>query len=469
VATLPAAEDRVLSVAELTRSIKDLLLETFPGVWVKGEISNYKGTHGSGHLYFRMKDATATLDCAMFRPLPSRLTFTPRDGLEVEAYGEVSVYEPQGRYQLVVKQMRPAGIGALLAQLEELKRRLAAEGLFEVARKRPLPRYPRTVGVVTSPVGAAVRDIVKVLRARWPGIRVVLAPVKVQGEGAAQEIAAAIERFDRWGRADVLIVGRGGGSIEDLWAFNEEVAVRAIASALTPVVSAVGHEVDVTLADLAADVRAATPSNAAELVVRDGAETRRAVVTLRQRLASLTRTRLDRLRRELSALLKQHGFRRVRDLFALWRQRTDELRTRLEGGTRAALDAARERLRAARAAWGLREALPRRLAEARAGLDRSRTALDDAIVTRLQDGTRRRLSLEDRLRALSPRLVLERGYALVRGPGGMFVRSAAALTAGARVTLEFARGEADATVTEIRREGSRSTPATRAGEAKGGA
>jgi exodeoxyribonuclease VII large subunit len=235
-ATAPAPEDRVLSVGELTRAIKDLLSGSFPGVWVKGEISSYKGPHSSGHLYFNLKDAGATLGCAMFQRSAMKLTFTPKEGMEVEAYGEISVYEPRGNYQLIIKQMRPAGIGALLAQLEELKRRLTAEGLFDNARKQPLPRYPATIGIVTSPVGAAVKDVITVLRARWPGVRIVLAPVKVQGEGAAAEIAAAIERFDRWGQADVLIVGRGGGSIEDLWAFNEEPVVRAIAAARTPVI-----------------------------------------------------------------------------------------------------------------------------------------------------------------------------------------------------------------------------------------
>jgi len=449
-ATLPAPEEKILSVGELTREIKELLAGAFAGVWVKGEISGWKGPHQSGHLYFKLKDPSATLDCAMFRNSAAKLSFTPKDGLEVEAYGEISVYEPRGAYQLVIKQMRPAGIGALLAQLEELKRRLAAEGLFDAARKQLLPRYPRTVGVVTSPVGAAVRDVVKVLRARWPGIRIVLAPVKVQGEGAAAEIAAAIERFDRWGGADVLIVGRGGGSIEDLWAFNEEAVVRAIAAARTPIISAVGHEVDVTLADFAADERAATPSNAAELAVRDARETRHRLETFEQRMGSRIRNRLERLQRDLTAILRQHGFRRVKDLFIHWRQRTDELRGRLDLGLQGAFETARERLDRARSAWGLREAVPRRLAEARTGLDRSRTALDDAIVSRVHDRRRHTLALADRLRALSPKLVLERGYALVRGPEGRFVRSAASLAAGAHVTLEFAKGEADATVTKIR-------------------
>src|SRR5262249_20383446 len=313
---------------------------------------------------------------------------------------------------------------------------------------------PATIGVVPSPVGAAVRDVVKVLRARWPGIRIVLAPVKVQGEGAAAEIAAAIQRFDRWGGADVMIVGRGGGSIEDLWAFNEEVVVRAIAAARTPIISAVGHEIDTTLADFAADVRAATPSNAAEIAVRDARAVRRDVTDLARRVDTLVRTKLDRLRQSLAALLKQHGFRRVHDLFSYWYQRTDHLRERLDAGVRSALADARERLRAALARYGLREALPRRVADARVTLARSRKLLDDVIVAHVLDRRRQALALEDRLRALSPRLVLERGYALVRGPAGTFVRSADALSPGNAVTLEFARGEADATVTTIRKGGS---------------
>jgi exodeoxyribonuclease VII large subunit len=452
-ASLPAPEDRILTVGELTRAIKELLFGAFPGQWVKGEISGFR-PHTSGHLYFKLKDASAQLDCAMFKMNAMRLSFTPRDGLEVEAYGEVSVYEPRGNYQLVIKQMRVAGIGALLAQLEELKQRLAAEGLFDPARKKPLPRYPRTVGVVTSPVGAAVRDIVKVLRARWPGIRVVLAPVKVQGEGAAAEIAAAIRRFDRWGGADVLIVGRGGGSIEDLWAFNEEPVVRAIAAARTPIISAVGHEVDTTLADLAADVRAATPSHAAEIAVRDGAAVRRQVAEAMRRVDARVRGQLERQRHGLEALLKRHGFRRIHDLFEFWQQRMDELRERLETRLRGRLHAARDRLSQLLAAYGLREALPRQIAEARATLEPAPKRLTDLVVARVLDRRRQVISLEQRLLGLSPKEVLKRGYALVKGADGTFVRSAEALAVGDGVTLEFARGEADATVTTIRKGGS---------------
>ena len=452
-ASLPAPEDRILTVGELTRAIKELLFGAFPGQWVKGEISGFR-PHTSGHLYFKLKDASAQLDCAMFKMNAMRLSFTPRDGLEVEAYGEVSVYEPRGNYQLVIKQMRVAGIGALLAQLEELKQRLAAEGLFDPARKKPLPRYPRTVGVVTSPVGAAVRDIVKVLRARWPGIRVVLAPVKVQGEGAAAEIAAAIRRFDRWGGADVLIVGRGGGSIEDLWAFNEEPVVRAIAAARTPIISAVGHEVDTTLADLAADVRAATPSHAAEIAVRDVVAVRRQVAEAMRRVDVRVRRQLERQRHGLEALLKRHGFRRIHDLFEFWQQRMDELRERLETRLRGRLHAARDRLSQLLADYGLREALPRRIAGARATLEPAPKRLTDLVVARVLDRRRQVISLEQRLLGLSPKEVLKRGYALVKGPDGTFVRSAEALAVGDGVTLEFARGEADATVTTIRKGGS---------------
>lgn len=456
-ATDPAPEDRILSVGEITRSIKDLLSGSFPGVWVKGEVSGYKGAHPSGHMYFSLKDTSAQLGCAMFKGSAMRLTFAPKDGLEIEAFGEINVYEPRGQYQLIIKQMRIAGIGALLVQLEDLKRRLAAEGLFDAARKQPLPMFPRTIGVISSPVGAAVRDVVKVLRARWPGIRIVLAPVKVQGEGAAAEIAAAIERFERWGGADLLIVGRGGGSIEDLWAFNEEAVVRAIAAARTPIISAVGHEVDTTLADFAADVRAATPSNAAELAVRDRREVQHRLAALTQRMGTRVQTQLERLRNALASLLKQHGFRRVHDLFAHWQQRTDELRQRLDAGVRAMLEASRRRLSDTRNAYGLRESLPRRLAEARSALARSRSGLDDAVVARVHDRRRHALALADRLRALSPKSVLERGYALVRGPEGTFVRSAGALATGSKVTLEFARGEADATVTTIRKGGEDAT------------
>ncbi len=445
-------QEGILSVGELTRLIKGSLEDGFSGLWVRGEISGFKRSD-RGHLYFAMKEGTtAVLDCVMWKGTAGRLSFEPRDGQEVEAFGSITVYEPRGRYQLVVDELRPAGIGALLLALEELKRRLAAEGLFDAARKRPLPHYPRTVGLVTSPTGAAVRDLVKVLRARWPAVRIVLAPVRVQGEGAAAEIAAAIERFDRWGGADVLIVGRGGGSLEDLWAFNEEPVVRAVAASRTPTISAVGHEVDFTLCDLAADVRAATPSNAAELAVRDRREVAARLAVLAQRRDRALRLGLLDRRRHLARIVEKYGFKRQTDAVRMHQQRVDEL---LERGTRAlrgALERTRQRLAAAASRYGLRE-WPRSLAEQRRRLTDAREQLTTAVVARLHLQRTRLAGYGDRLRALSPRAVMERGYCLVKGPEGRLMRGAVALSVGDAVTIEFARGEADARIEAVRRGG----------------
>jgi len=442
------ASDGILSVSALTSLIKGTLTEAYPAVWVKGELTGFK-RHGSGHLYFSLKDEGAVLGCVMWKGRAGRLAFEPRDGLAVEAFGSITVYEPQGRYQLVAEELRPAGLGALLLALEELKRRLEAEGLFDPARKRPLPPFPRRVGLVTSPTGAAVRDLVKVLRTRWPAIGIVLAPVRVQGEGAAAEIAAAIERFDRYGGVDLLIVGRGGGSLEDLWAFNEEPVVRAIAACRLPVISAVGHEVDVTLADFAADVRAATPSNAAELAVPSRLEVGRRVGQWRERLERAARQgALDR-RRRLETLTARYGFRRQEEALGHLQQRVDELLDRLEDAVRSALERAREWLEQIASRYGLRE-WPRLLEARRAELDDIREQLDAAAVQAALARRTRALALADRLRALSPRLVLERGYCLVRAPDGSLVRAAGGLTVGEMLTVEFARGEADARVERVR-------------------
>src|SRR5882762_631368 len=328
--SIAPAPDSVLSVSALTRLIKETLGQAFPAVWVKGELSGFKRSD-RGHLYFSLKEGTtALIDCVMWSRTAARLGFEPRDGTEVEAFGAITVYEPRGRYQLVAEELRPGGLGALLLALEELKRRLQAEGLFDPAHKRPLPRYPMRIGLVTSPVGAAVRDLIKVLRSRWPGIGIVLAPVRVQGEGAAGEIAEAIERFNRYMKVDLLIVGRGGGSLEDLWAFNEEAVVRAVAGSRVPVISAVGHEVDWSLADLAADVRAATPSNAAEIAVRDHVEIRHRIEALEARAARALQLGLESRRRRLRELIEKYGFRRQRDALGYWQQRVDDLLERLE-------------------------------------------------------------------------------------------------------------------------------------------
>jgi exodeoxyribonuclease VII large subunit len=444
----PAPEE-ILSVSALTRLIKESLEGGFPAVWVRGEISGFKRAD-SGHLYFSLKEGKdALVDCVMWRASAGRLAFEPRDGTEVEAFGSITVYEPRGRYQLVAKELRPGGLGALLLALEELKRRLNAEGLFDPARKRPLPRYPARIGLVTSPVGAAVRDLVKVLRSRWPSIAIVLAPTRVQGAGAAEEIAAAIGRFNRYRDVDLLIVGRGGGSLEDLWAFNEEIVVRAIAGSAIPVISAVGHEVDWTLADLAADVRAATPSNAAEIAVRDREEARHRIEALAERAASAARRAVGDRRRTLQALIEQYGFRRQKDALGFLQQRIDDLAERVRSAVTAALKAARERLREVRQRYGLRE-WPRTLAVERQRAEGLHARLGDGLVRGIHERRARIESLGDRLRALSPRSVLERGYCLVRRADGTLVRIAEDVTVGDRVALEFARGGADARIEAVR-------------------
>ena len=446
------AQESVISVSALTRLIKESLEGEFPAVWVRGEVSGLKRPE-SGHLYFSLKDGKeAVLDCVMWRSSAAHLTFEPRDGTEVEAFGSITVYEPRCKYQLVANELRPGGLGALLLALEELKRKLSAEGLFDRARKRPLPRYPRRIGIVSSPVGAAVRDMVKVLRARWPAIAIVLAPTRVQGSGAAEEIAAAIQRFGRFGRVDLLIVGRGGGSLEDLWAFNEEIVVRAIAGSPIPVISAVGHEVDWTLADLAADVLAATPSNAAEIAVRDHREVRHRVEILHGKIKSEILRGLAGRRQRLQALIEQYGFRRQRDALGFHQQRIDDLTGRLRSSLEALLRGARDRLRAVRQRYGLRE-WPRTLEERRERLAGLRDQITTLLVRGFHERRTRLAGFGDRLRALSPRRVLERGYCLTRRADGTLVRAADALAVGERVALEFARGEADARIEAVRNGG----------------
>ena len=454
-AVSPAPES-VLGVAALTRLIKAALADSFPAVWVKGEISGLLRAE-SGHLYFSLKEGKeAVISCVMWRGGATRLGFQPQNGTEVEAFGGISVYEPRGAYQLVVETMRPGGLGALLLALEELKRKLAAEGLFDAARKRALPRFPRRIGLVTSPSGAAVRDMVKVLKARWPGIEIVLAPVRVQGTGAADEIAAAIERFNRYAKVDLLIVGRGGGSLEDLWAFNEERVVRAIAGSELPVISAVGHEVDTTLADFAADVRAATPSNAAEIAVRDRVEVARHVAHLRSRMDRAAAHAVSVRRQRLSALTGKYGFRRHRDLLGLWQQRLDGVIERLRSAAAGELRSARERLGAVMGRYGFR-AWRNVIHERRDEVAVWRARLEAAAVPRIESERRRLASFEARLRALSPRNVLDRGYCLARAADGRLLRAADSVGVGDDLTLEFARGEADARVTSVRPGGTHGT------------
>jgi len=440
----------VWTVGALLKDVKGQLELAYPEVLVQGEISSYR-LHGSGHMYFTLKDQDedACLSCVFFKFQNKGLRFVPKDGMAVEARGTFDLYAARGSFQLRVFELRPAGIGALLLAFEELRKRLAADGLFDAARKRPLPAYPRTIGLVTSPTGAAIRDLLHVLRRRWPGLRLVLAPVAVQGAGAASEIAAAIERFGRLGGVDVLIVGRGGGSLEDLWAFNEEVVVRAIAASRIPVVSAVGHESDTTLADLAADVRAATPSAAAELVTTpDRAHVRRGVRDLFERGEECVLSSIGDGRERLASLRRTYGFRRPADLIATFNQRVDDQRLRLVRALRERVRAARGDVRTlvARAHPGRLRERVRDAARHQAQLaQRLALARQGVFATRAQ-----RLSAASaRLTALSPRAVLARGYSLVTLEDGTVVRRAAQLQQGAAVGLEFAEGRAAARVETV--------------------
>jgi exodeoxyribonuclease VII large subunit len=395
----------ILSVYELTTQIKDLLENAFPAVWVSGEISNLSRPQ-SGHCYLTLKDDRAQIRAVMWRNTAAQVRFELRDGLEVVCQGRLDVYAPRGSYQLIIDQMEPKGIGALELALRQLREKLGREGLFEPGRKRLLPRFVRRVGVVTSPTGAAIHDFLQVLGRRWRGADVLVLPTRVQGEGAGEEIAAAIRTANRLPlRIDCLVVTRGGGSLEDLWAFNEEVVVRAICASRIPVISAVGHEIDVTLSDLAADVRALTPSEAAELVAPAAEELLAGLRQLEKRLAAGLRWRVGAARSRLEAVARSRVFRRPLGRIEDLMRRLDDLE----------LSAAR--------------ALRNRLEQARRQLDAAGA----------------------RLESLSPLAVLGRGYSLTqRTADGRLVRDAAELAVGQQITTRLARGEATSRVEELR-------------------
>ncbi len=488
----PAPERQVLTVTELTRQIKDLLEGEFPILWVRGEISNFK-RHTSGHWYFTLKDEGAQLRCACFRYQNRTIRFSPEDGLEVFARGRLSVYERRGEYQLIVELMEPVGVGSLQLAFEQLKKRLQAEGLFDPAHKKPLPLFPRKVGVVTSPTGAAIRDILRVLKRRNSGVSVLIYPVRVQGEGAAQEIAKAIRVMNEREDLDVLIVGRGGGSIEDLWAFNEESVARAIFNSDIPIISAVGHEIDFTIADFVADLRAPTPSAAAEQVAARRDELQERVASLGQRLIKAMHLKLTTLRHRLAELQARRGFDRSRGLLREHAQRLDDLHHRLQTamraqlqrwrdryvhlahrmaglrlreylaaergrlnvyenrlahGLRRQLEVARQRLAVAAEtlmSLGLRETIAQR----RGQVAISATRLHNAMSQQMAAARQRLRIAAGKLDALSPLAVLSRGYAIVWGPQGTILRRASEVSPGDRVRIRLHRGQLRCTTEEV--------------------
>ena len=415
------APDHVLTPSQLNTLARDLLEGAFPLIWVEGELGNLSRP-SSGHLYFTLKDARAQVRCAMFKPKSSWLKFVPREGLRVLARGRLTLYEARGDYQLVLDHMEEAGEGALRRAFDELKARLSAEGLFDAERKRALPAYARRIGVLTSPSGAAVRDVLSVLARRFPLVEAEVLPVPVQGDGAAARITAMLQRAAASGRYDVLVLARGGGSLEDLWAFNDEALARAIAACPVPVVSAVGHETDFSLADFAADLRAPTPSVAAELLVPSADDLAR---RLRQLDARLRSVQLQRLRQAM-----QRADRAALRLAALSPQRRLELQCRRQAEAMRRLDAAwqrrleRERARLRQAASGLRSAHPqRRLLQLRDRLARLAARPQAAIVRRLGTDARHLRGLARALETVSPLATIARGYAIVQHPDGRIVRS----------------------------------------------
>jgi exodeoxyribonuclease VII large subunit len=466
-ASIAPASRRALRVGEVTRLIRGLLdaAPALRGVWVDGEISNLKRPP-SGHVYFSLKDDAAVIRCAMFWQAAQGLAFEPKDGLRALARGDVSVFERDGQYQLYVRELEPAGAGALALAFEQLKRKLAAEGLFDPARKRPLPALPRRVALVTSPQGAAARDMIRVAQRRFPGIDLVVVPVLVQGPEAPASIVRGLGLVPATG-ADVAIVGRGGGSVEELWAFNTEPVARAIRACPVPVVSAVGHETDVTIADFAADLRAPTPSAAAELAVPERAALEDRLDTLARRLRAAARGRLARAWQALDALRDRRALRDPAATLRPMRQRLAGAATRLATAASSRLRNERTRLDGLRCRPVLRDpaaaiavrrltfqALSGRLATSgRRIAAPARSALAacagrlPAVGQRLVEQRRAALrGVVGRLEALSPLAVLARGYSVCRTPSGIVVRRPAQAPAGTDVEILLAEGRLDCRV-----------------------
>ncbi len=441
------AEPRVYSVTEITRELKAVVEGKFVGLLVKGEVSNLRQP-SSGHLYFTLKDTEACIDAVLFRTEARRLRFALRAGLSVLVRGRLSVFEQQGRYQIICDSVEPLGAGALQVAFEQLKQKLIEEGIFDPARKRPLPFLPRRVALVTSPSGAVVHDFLRVLHRRFPNLPVLIVPARVQGDGAAAEIARAIARAGRARDIDVVVVARGGGSLEDLWAFNEEIVARALAACPVPTVSAVGHETDVTIADFAADVRAPTPTAAAELVARVKDELLADLAARKARLLRAWRALAERRRSALEA--RRARIADPRRLIGERKLKLDRLEQRLVQGVRSPIDD--DKRAVALLAARLERAHPRaqllRLGKHAAQLEERLLA---AARKQLAQRHKRFEQLAGKLDALSPLKVLARGYAVVFGEGGHALRSAQEVSPGQALRVRLHDGELDAEVKSVRK------------------
>jgi exodeoxyribonuclease VII large subunit len=482
-------ERRTWKVSELTAHIRELLESALPDVWVEGEVSNCHAAQ-SGHCYFTLKDAKAQIRCVCFRDQMRGLKFKPEDGLHITVRGSLSVYDARGDYQIYVTNIEPVGLGALQLAFEQLKKTLHAEGLFDEARKKPLPVLPRCIGVVTSPTGAAIRDILRVLKRRFPNAQVSVYPTKVQGTGAAAEIVQGLQYFNRAKTVDVLILARGGGSLEDLWAFNEEILARAIFASKIPVITGVGHETDFTIADFVADLRAPTPSAAAEIVVKSRQEFERHIAEHQRHLIQQMRYRFSQWRHRVRDLQTHRGFRDLERVLRARRQQLDEVSNSLAIGLRLRLAMARQRITEANAhvasfdlrgrATVLRRRIDQQGSSLSAALDRvvarkhrrlsvvqmRFAALDlrarvGALRRRWErDTTELQVRLEHiliskrrkleaaftRLEERSPFRILERGYAIAYDASGKVLRSPDQVALGDDISLRIAQGEIAATV-----------------------
>jgi exodeoxyribonuclease VII large subunit len=423
-------KDQIYTVSQVTEIVRTALEVALPQVWVEGEVSGYKKA-SSGHVFFSLKDEKAVIKAVMWQSTARRVPFELKDGLKVVCRGKVSVYEPRGDYQLYVDLVEPKGKGALQLAFEQLKAKLKAEGLFEEARKRKLPLRPKTIGVVTSPTGAAIRDILRVLERRYARLHVVIYPARVQGEGAADEIVEGLDALGAWPGIEVLIVGRGGGSIEDLWAFNEEPVARAIARSPIPVISAVGHEIDFTIADFVADVRASTPSAAAEMVIATEEAFAERIGTLSRRLGETLRFGIQHLRSDVDELARHRIFQNFEVKLANLARRVDDLETRGRNVLRAERQAIAEHKGAALlAAERLGNVLRRLVGEHKASWERLSAALH----------------------ALSPLAVLKKGYTLVWKEGGLrLARRIEDVAPGETVEVTYFKGEFSARVESVDR------------------
>jgi exodeoxyribonuclease VII large subunit len=437
-------ERRIFTVSDLTARIRDLLARNFTDVTVQGEISNCRPA-SSGHIYFTLKDDRSQIRCVFFKQQQRGMKFRPEDGLKVSVRGSISVYEARGEYQVYVESVEPLGRGALQLAFEQLKKKLEVEGLFDATRKKTLPLLPDRIGLITSSTGAAVRDVVRILKRRFVNVHLTLYPVRVQGTEAAGEIVEALAHFNRFRSADVILLVRGGGSIEDLWSFNEEKVARAIAASKIPIICGIGHETDFTIADFVADMRASTPSAAAELVVQTRREFDKHVVDLRGALTSLIRYRLLELSRRLHELGGRRGFRRPQDLLRQKRQRTDELTSRLALGLRGRLEFSRKRFTAAHlriSSFDFRV----KMATFRLRLQQRTNDLGTRTDRLLRLKRERWEKLSVQLQERSPLQVLERGYAIATDAAGNVLRDSTQVAPGDEVKVQLRRGRLTARV-----------------------